>query len=132
MLLGLLRARFLPAEMTEGDSPATQNVLPVLPAQGFPRQSQGKFPMLTKKLRCRVDCHVFPAVCAGSNTEVSPDPTPDEYISSALQLQLYVQCTAVPCTVDMDMKWANGDVFGISSGRIQGSAPAGCEPCDGQ
>ena len=41
-------------------------------------------------------------------------------------------CNAVPCLVDMDMRWANGDVFIIRSGRIQGSAPAGCEPCDGQ
>ena len=39
-------------------------------------------------------------------------------------------CSAVPCT--MDMRWEDGDMFIIRSGRIQGSAPPGCEPCDGQ
>ena len=39
-------------------------------------------------------------------------------------------CSAVPCTVDM--RWEDGDMFIFRSGRIQGSAPAGCEPCDGQ
>ena len=27
-------------------------------------------------------------------------------------------CSAVPCTVEMDMRWANGDVFITRSGRI--------------
>ena len=39
-------------------------------------------------------------------------------------------CSAVSCTVDM--RWANCDMFIIRSGRTQGSAPAGCEPHDGQ
>ena len=39
-----------------------------------------------------------------------------------------ITCSAVPSTVDMDMRWANGDVFIIRSGCIWCSALAGCEP----
>ena len=88
MLLGLLRAGFLPAAMTEGDAPASLyyscSCTGFLPAVATVKPNSGKDTALATE-KCRgVDFDVLPAVSAENNIEVSPDPTPLGYISSAV------------------------------------------------
>ena len=91
MFLGLLCARFLLADMTEGSSPPTLysscfSCTGILRA--VTRGRPNKETALATETFLRVDCDVVPTVCAVSNRVVSPDPSPVGYTSSAIKVQL--------------------------------------------
>ena len=86
---------------------------------------------ICSETKCNWNCDVKSGKEGGTKTEwVHPwakmaQDTGCTYneITNQLDRRFQHTCSAVPCTVDMDMIWANGDVLIIRSGRIWGSAP---------